>query len=251
VSAAEALGLLLAGVASGLCGSIAGLASLFSYPALLAAGLAPVAANVTNTVSLVFSTVGSVSASRPELRGQRHRARQLGAAGVIGGVLGALLLLVTPAESFERLVPWLIGLASVAILVRRQLEEVSMTDAIHQADWRVVLGVGAVGVYGGYFGAGAGVMLLSLLLFATGDTLPRANAMKNLVLGLANGVAAVTFALFGPVDWTVVVPLGLGLLIGGRLGPVIVRRAPPTPLRVVIAVLGLGLAVKLAMDAYG
>jgi uncharacterized membrane protein YfcA len=250
MSAGEALGLVLAGVASGLCGSIAGLASLFSYPALLAAGLAPVAANVTNTVSLVFSTVGSVSASRPELRGQRRRARELGAAGVVGGVFGALLLLVTPAESFERLVPWLIGLASVAILVRRQLEEVSMADATHQADWRVVLGVGAVGVYGGYFGAGAGVMLLSLLLFTTGDTLPRANAMKNLVLGLANGVAALTFALFGPVDWALVVPLGLGLLIGGRVGPVIVRRAPQGPLRLAIAILGMGLAVKLGVDAY-
>jgi uncharacterized membrane protein YfcA len=94
-------------------------------------------------------------------------------------------------------------------------------------------------------------MLLSLLLFSTGDTLPRANAMKNLVLGLANGVAAITFALFGPVDWALVVPLGLGLLIGGRLGPVIVRRAPQGPLRLVIAILGVGLAVKLGIDAYG
>src|SRR4051812_4893858 len=206
MSAAEALGLVLAGVASGLCGSIAGLASLVSYPALLAAGLAPVAANVTNTVSLVFSTVGSVSASRPELRGQGPRVRQLGASGVIGGVLGAVLLLVTPADSFQRIVPWLRGWAGGALLGGRQREDGSMAAATRQSSWKVVLGVGAVGIYGGYFGAGAGVMLLSLLLFATGDTLPRANAMKNVVLGLANGVAAVTFALFGPVDWSVVAP---------------------------------------------
>jgi uncharacterized membrane protein YfcA len=107
-----------------------------------------------------------------------------------------------------------------------------------------------VGVYGGYFGAGAGVMLLALLLFVTGDSMPRSNAVKNVVLGLANGVAAIAFVVFGPVHWAAVLPLGAGLYLGGRLGPVIVRRAPARPLRIIIAVLGLGLAVKLGIDAY-
>lgn len=111
-----------------------------------------------------------------------------------------------------------------------------------------VLGVGLVGVYGGYFGAGAGVMLLALMLWATAEPLPRCNAVKNVVLGLANGVAAVAFVFFGDVHWDLVVPLGLGLLVGGRLGPIVVRRAPQGPLRVVIAVAGMGLAVKLALD---
>ena len=111
--------LVVAGVAAGLVGSIAGLASLFSYPALLATGLPPVQANVTNTVALVLSGVGSVSASRPELTGQRSRVLRLGVAGALGGAVGVGLLLVTPADAFEQLVPFLIAAASVAILVQR------------------------------------------------------------------------------------------------------------------------------------
>jgi uncharacterized membrane protein YfcA len=137
------------------------------------------------------------------------------------------------------------------MLFQGRLVEVSIADARRRTGPGVVAAVGAVGVYGGYFGAGAGVMLLAVLLFATGDTMPRSNAVKNVVLGLANGIAALAFVFFGPVDWLVVVPLGLGLLIGGRLGPVVVRRSPAGPLRLVIAAMGLGLAVKLGIDAYG
>ena len=107
-----------------------------------------------------------------------------------------------------------------------------------------------VGVYGGYFGAGAGVMLLALLLWATAEPLPPANAVKNVVLGLANGVAALAFVVFGDVRWAAVVPLGIGLLIGGRTGPVIVRHAPDGPVRAIIAVAGLGLALALGVEAY-
>ncbi len=244
----EALFLVCAGVGAGLSGSIAGLASLVSYPALLAVGLAPVAANVTNTVALVCSSTGSVIGSRPDLVGQRARVRQLAVAGIVGGAAGGALLLLTPAESFERLVPWLIGAASLAILARRRLVEVAAVEHPARMGPGTVLGVGVVGVYGGYFGAGAGVMLLALMLWATAEPLPRCNAVKNVVLGLANGVAAVAFAIFGDVHWDLVVPLGLGLLVGGRLGPIVVRRAPPGPLRVAIAVAGMGLAVKLALD---
>ncbi len=242
--------LVLAGVGGGLSGSIAGLASLISYPALLAFGLPPVTANVTNTVALVFSSTGSVIGSRPELTGQAPRVRQLAAAGIIGGAVGALLLLVTPADSFERIVPFLIAIASVAILARRRLVDEVEPAAPHRVGPGVVAGVGVVGVYGGYFGAGAGVMLLALLLLTTGEPLPRCNAVKNVVLGLANGVAAVGFAIFGPVRWSVVLPLGLGLLVGGRIGPVIVRRSPARVLRAVVAVAGLGLAIKLGYDTY-
>lgn len=250
VTVGEALVLVLAGLGGGLSGSVAGLASLISYPALLAVGLPPVTANVTNTVALVFSSTGSIVGSRPELIGQRGRVRQLAIAGMIGGATGALLLLVTPADSFERMVPVLIALASVAILARRRLIDDVVPETPHRVGPGVVAGAGVVGVYGGYFGAGAGVMLLALLLITTGDTVPRCNAVKNVVLGLANGIAAIGFAIFGPVRWAVVLPLGAGLLIGGRLGPVIVRRAPAGLLRVVIAVAGLGLAAKLAFDTY-
>jgi uncharacterized membrane protein YfcA len=254
MTAAEAMWLVVAGVGAGLSGSVAGLASLVSYPALLAAGLAPVSANVTNTVALMFGSVGSISASGPELVGQRRHLVRLTAAGVVGGAGGGALLLVTPGDAFEKAVPWLVAAGALAILARRRLVDVSIEEGHHHAHHeptpRMLLAVGAVGVYGGYFGAGAGVMLLSLLLFLTGDTLPRANAAKNVVLGMANGVAALTFVLFGPVRWLYVLPLGAGLLLGGRAGPVVVRRAPQGPLRVFIGLAGLGLAVKLGIDAY-
>ena len=253
VSAAERLLLLVAGLAGGLTGSIAGLASVVTYPALLAVGSTPVAANVTNTVALVFSSVGSVSGSRPELRGQRTGLRRLVAAGMVGGAAGGALLLATPSESFELVVPWLVGAGAVSMLARRRLERPrpAMPHLEQHEPPRLLAGTALVGVYGGYFGAGAGVMLLGLFLRWTDEDLPRANAFKNTVLGLTNAVAAVAFVLFGPVRWAAVVPIGAGLFVGGRLGPVVVRRVPPHRLRVAIAVAGLALAVKLAVDAYG
>ena len=246
MSGVELLLLLGAGLVGGLAGSIAGLASIVSYPALLAVGLGPVAANVTNTVSLVFSSVGSTLGSRPELEGQAPRVRTLALAAMAGGGVGATLLLLTPSETFEKLAPWLIGVASLAILVRPR---------IHAGEPRrpaaLSAGVFLIAIYGGYFGAAAGVMLLALMLVATGDTLARSNALKNVVLGIANAVAAVGFALFGDVDWVAVVPLAAGLLAGGRLGPVVVRHSNATLLRGLIGLAGLGLAVKLGVDAYG
>lgn len=249
----EALLLFVAGIGGGLTGSIAGLASLVTYPALLAFGLPAVTANVTNTVALVFSSTGSVWGSWPELRGQLARVVRLSVAGMVGGAVGGLLLLQTSADSFEKVVPWLIAIASAAILLRRRLV-VAATEADHSpahvAGWGFLGAVAVVGIYGGYFGAGAGVMLLALLLFATGEPLPSANGVKNAVLGCANGIAAIGFVFFGDVRWSVVAPLGLGLLIGGRVGPIVVRRSPAGPLRIVIALAGLGLAIKLGVDAY-
>jgi uncharacterized membrane protein YfcA len=249
MSGADVLLLALAGLGAGLTGSIAGLASLVSYPALLGVGLPPVTANVTNTVALVFSGVGSVLGSRPELRGQGPRLLRLGVAGVLGGMVGGGLLLLTPSGTFERIVPWLIGLASLAILVQPRPQALR---ALHETgDVRLLTaGVFLVAVYGGYFGAAAGVMLLALLLAVTAESLARSNAVKNVVLGLANAVAAVAFVLFAPVRWAAVVPLGLGFLLGGRLGPLVVRRAPARLLRVVIGLAGVGLAVHLGLDAY-
>jgi uncharacterized protein len=250
MSPTEAVGLFVAGIGGGLCGSIAGLASLVTYPALLSIGLSPVAANVTNTVALVCASAGSITGSGPELAGQRQRVGRLSIAAIVGGTVGAALLLLTPDGSFERIVPFLIALASVAILVRRRLVLTSLTQSHRHRSRGMLIAVGVVGTYAGYFGAGAGVMLLALMLFATGDTLARANAVKNVLLGVANAVAAVAFVAFGPVRWSVVVPLGAGLFLGGRAGPAVVRRSPATWLRVVIAIAGLGLAVKLGVDAY-
>jgi uncharacterized protein len=247
VSALEVVLLVCAGVVGGLSGSIAGLASLVSYPALLAVGLGPIGANVTNTVALVFSTVGSTLGSRPELEGQAARLKRLAVAGVLGGGLGATLLLLTPADTFERIAPWLIGVASLTILVRPR---VASDDAHAGAGAGLIAGVFLIAVYGGYFGAAAGVMVLALMLVATGETLARSNALKNVVLGIANATAAVGFALLGPVHWAAAAPLALGLLAGGRLGPVIVRHSNATILRTIIGLAGLALAIKLGVDAY-
>ena len=255
MSALEFGFLVLAGIGAGLVGSIAGLASLISYPALLATGIPPVTANITNTVSLVLTSVGSVSASRPELQGQGRRLLPLALAAVLGGAAGAVLLLLTPPGAFERIVPFLIAGASVAILVQRPPAELATHGArehpVPRDPWWLALGTFAVGIYGGYFGAAAGVLLLAMYLLGTGESLPRGNAMKNVILGVANAVAAVGYVVFASVAWSAALPLAIGCLVGGRLGPRVVRRAPQTALRRVIAVAGLGLAVHLAIQAFG
>ncbi len=249
----DAAFLAVAGLAGGLTGSIAGLASVATYPALLLVGLPPVTANVTNTVALVFNGVGSVLGSRPELEGQGPWLKRIAPVAILGGTLGAVLLLSTPAEGFEKVVPFLLGFASVAILVpRRALKEARV--ASHQRhSARLLLesvAVFAICIYGGYFGAAAGVLLLALFLRAGGATMPHANAGKNVILGVANVVAAMIFVVVAPVQWLAVIPLGLGCLIGSRIGPVVVRHAPAGPLRALIGVAGLALAVKLGVDAY-
>jgi uncharacterized membrane protein YfcA len=246
--------LVAAGMLGGLTGSIAGLASVATYPALLVVGLPPVTANVTNTVALVFNGIGSIAGSRPELAGQRTWIKRILPAAAIGGVIGATLLLTTPTEGFERIVPILLGLASVAILLPRSAREEARVAHHQRHTVRVLLESAAIFViciYGGYFGAAAGVLLLAMLLRAGGATLAHANAGKNVILAVANGVAALIFTVSAPVHWPAVAAVGVGCLIGSRLGPVVVRRAPTRPLRMVIGAAGLALAVKLGIDAYG
>jgi uncharacterized membrane protein YfcA len=241
-------------VGGGLAGSIAGLASVTTYPALLAVGLPPIAANVTNTVALVFNGIGSMWGSRPELTGQGPRLRGIAPMAALGGVVGAVLLLSTPAEGFEKIVPILLGVASAAIVlphdatdpVRAQRKARSRRDVLLLEGAAVFL----ICIYGGYFGAAAGVLLLALLLRAGSASLAHANASKNVILGLANSVAALIFIVFAPVHWAAVLPLGAGCLAGSRLGPIVVRHAPTTPLRILIGIAGLALAVKLGIDAY-
>ncbi|MEQ3549235.1 sulfite exporter TauE/SafE family protein [Pseudonocardia nematodicida] len=244
MTAAQLLLLFVAGIAAGLSGAVAGLASLFSYPALLAVGLPATTANVTNTVSLLFQGVGAVAGSRPELVGAGPQVRRLVGPALLGGACGAGLLLLTPEGGFERIVPFLVGAAAVLLLRPPRPTDTAGPGRL------VPLGVFGVGVYGGYFGAAAGVVMLALLASLPGSTLLRANGLKNVLTWAANAVAALGFALFGDVVWVAVPALALGLLIGGLLGPAVARRLPTRVLRLGIALAGLGLAVHLFVDAW-
>jgi uncharacterized membrane protein YfcA len=250
VGGADVVFLLVAGVLAGVAGSVAGLASLVSYPALLAVGLPALTANVTNTVALVAYTVGAASFSRRELAGQGSRLRRLALVTVAGGATGAALLLSTPAEVFELLVPVLIGGASLVLLLQPGITRLS-GGPVDEHSPALLAGVFGVGVYAGYFGAAAGVVLLALLTVSVAEPLARLVAARNVALGLANLVAAAGFALFGPVRWSAAAPLAAGFLLGGGIGPGLVRRLPGNRLRVAIALLGLGVAVKLAVDTFG
>jgi uncharacterized membrane protein YfcA len=248
VSVWWALFLAGAGLLAGMTGSIGGLASIASYPALLLAGLSPTAANVTNTVALVATTVGSAAGSRPEMQGQAPFVRRLCVISALGGIAGAVLLLTTPAGVFEVVVPWLIAGGSVVLLVAPRLRRAA-AEHTERIGIGLQIGVFLIAVYSGYFGAAAGVIMLALLSAASNQSLARVNAAKNLICGASNAIAALVFAVSGHVHWLAALALAVGSLVGGRLGPLVVRRLPPGPLRVAIALAGLALAVKLAADA--
>ncbi|MEV4348727.1 sulfite exporter TauE/SafE family protein [Actinoplanes sp. NPDC049596] len=238
--------LVAGGVGSGLTGSMAGLASLVSYPVLLGAGLPPVAANVTNTVALLSSAAGSAAGSRHELRGQGGRLLRQCTVAAVGGAVGAVLLLSTPASAFERIVPFLVALGGITLLLRDPLRV-----WYAKPGFRPPLGISIflIAIYGGYFGAAAGVLLLAAMSLAVAEPLPVTNAVKSIVLGASNLVAAVLYALIAPVHWSAAALLATGCLVGSRLGPVLVRRLPERPLRVTIALAAFGLAISLWLNS--
>ena len=243
--------LLAAGTAGGIFSTVVAIASLVTYPVLLALGVPPLAANMTNTVALVFTGAGSVAASRPELAGQGRRVLRLGIFTALGGAAGAAVLLLTPASTFTVVVPVLIGGASLVLLVQPRISLLT-PPAVMDTRRRLALGAAlfAVAMYIGYFGAAAGVLLLVVLTASISEPLVRVNAIKNAVNGMANGAAAACFAVFGDVRWNLVLPLAAGFLIGGWVGPKIARRVPAGMLRVLVSLCGLGLAAKLGISAY-
>ncbi|MGI8458215.1 MAG: sulfite exporter TauE/SafE family protein [Propionibacteriaceae bacterium] len=241
--------LLIAGVGSGVVGYGAGLASVVSFPTLLAAGLPPLAANVSNSVALTGSTLGGVSSARRELTGMRGRLLKFCSIGLLGGTVGAVLLLTTPPGVFERVVPWLVVLGSVVLLLGPRLRRLH-AGRITEHDPGVAVLIGLVSVYSGYFGAAAGVLVLAVLSAVVDDTLARLTALRSAIVGSANLVAAVIFVATGPVAWRLVIPLALGTVVGAGLGPPLLRRLPETPVRVAVAAGGFMLAGKLFLD-YG
>ncbi len=251
MKSSEALLLLAAGTLGGILSTVASIASLVTYPALLALGVPPLSANMTNTVSLVLTGAGSVLGSKPELTGQGRRVIRLGIVTALGGAAGAAVLLLTPASTFTVVVPVLIGGASLVLLVQPRIKGLA-PSADGDTRNKVVHGVAllAVAMYVGYFGAAAGVMLLVVLSMMIDESLVTVNAVKNAVSGMANAMAAACFALFGDVRWALVVPLAAGFLAGGWIGPKIVRKVPAGPFRVVVSLCGIGLAVRLGISAY-
>ncbi|MBT0566579.1 sulfite exporter TauE/SafE family protein [Williamsia sp. CHRR-6] len=236
--------LTVAGFGAGLVGYVTGLASVVSYPALLLVGLSPLAANVTNTVALVAVGVGSTAKAGRSLDLSNRRWVVLATVSILGGVVGAVALLVAPASSFESVVPYLVALASAALMAQPLLRRLA---GHRELPVPFAIGVFALSVYGGYFGAGAGVMFLAVALVFSGAPLWQSTLLKSVLLGLSNGVAAVIFLCTGPVHLPAAVAMGVGCLLGGFVGPPVVARLPAGPLRVVIAVAGVGLAIWLAV----
>lgn len=237
--------LVAAGVLAGTIGAAGGITSMVSYPALLAVGIAPLPANVTNAVALVASFPGSTLGSRPELAGRGPWVRRRAPVAVVGGACGVALLLLTPRHVFDALVPYLLVSAAAVLVAQPAL---SRWHRALDVRWRALLlpvGLFLVCVYSGYFGAGSGVMVLALLLVTSDEGIPRANALKNVILGVADVVAAVGFLLFGPVRLSAAAFLALGLLVGSFLGPRITRRVPGAFLRAVVAAMGVSLAAWL------
>jgi uncharacterized membrane protein YfcA len=245
ISLGDAAVLLGAGVVAGAVGTAGGITSLISYPALLVVGVPALAANVTNIVALVTCWPGSALASRPELKGRGAWLLRWGLVAAGGGAVGAALLLVTPSGVFLAVVPFLIVLASLALVLQPRIS--AWHDRHLGGDHKILLACGLwlVSVYNGYFGAGSGVMLLVLMLLMVDRVLATANALKNMLVGAATVVSASALVIFGHVDWRAAAPLAGGLFVGSLLGPMLARRVPAGALRWVVALTGIGLAVRL------
>jgi len=241
MSPLAALAVAVAGMMAGALNAVVGSGSLITFPTLLAVGLPPVLANVSNTVGLVPGSLSAAVGYRRELDGQRRRVVTLGAASVAGGLIGALLLLHLPVTVFYRVVPILLLVACGLVAAQPRVT----AWLVHRGDrhpqggpvlWATVF---ATGVYGGYFGAAQSVILISLLAIFIDDDLQRLNGVKNVLALLANGVAAIYFVATTHVSWEAAGLIALGSVIGGQIGAGVGRRLPVDILRAVIVVVGL------------
>jgi uncharacterized membrane protein YfcA len=248
VSLLHALAIFAAGVVAGLINTVVGSGTLFTFPVLLGFGYAPVVANVSNTVGLVPGSAAGAFGYRRELSGQRHRTVPLAAASVLGGVAGAVLLLSLPASAFKSIVPVFIAIALLLIVAQPRLSralEHRRRPAHARAGPLATLGVFASGVYGGYFGAAQGILLLAILGLAIDDDLQRINALKVVLAGLVNLVAGLVFVFVAHIAWLAAALIAVGSTAGGLLGARAGRRLPPQALRAVIVVVGISAIVRL------
>jgi len=240
----QALVVLAAGFTAGGINAIVGSGSLVTFPVLLAVGYAPVTANVSNSIGLVFGNVSAVWGYRRELVGQRERMALGGAGTGLGAIAGGVLLLTLPEGVFEDVVPVLILLAC-ALMVTRPKPQLSHGSLGHHRKVALVATGFAVGIYGGYFGAAQGVILLAALRFLIPDGLQRLNGLKNVMVGVANGVAAVLFVIFAHVAWDAAALVAVGSIAGAQLGARYGRRIPDQTLRWTVVTVGVAVAIVL------
>lgn len=257
----EILGITVAGGAAGFVNTLAGSGTLITFPTLLAFGVPPVTANVSNNIGLVPGSAAGVVGWRRELAGQRSRVQRLAPGSLVGGIAGAVLLLALPPAAFRAIVPVLIatGVLLVAfqpVLLRRattphpsrrhsggvetslRVDERAEVSTTKDA-WWLWPGVAGAGVYGGYFGAAQGVLLMGLLGIGTDESLHRDNALKNVLATLVNAVAAVIFVFAADVDWLIVALIAGGSIVGAQIGAKVGRGMPAYVLRAFIVIVGL------------
>jgi uncharacterized protein len=244
----EIVAIALAGLAAGAINTLVGSGTLITFPVLLAFGYAPVTANVSNTIGLVPGSVSGAVGYRRELAGQRQRVVRLGSMSVLGGITGAVLLLVLPAAAFKAIVPAFIAVAVVLTVFQAQLSRWLVRrriDLERPGSVLTPLAVYVTGVYGGYFGAAQGILLLAILGVALAQDLQRTNALKNVLAGLVNGVAGLYFIVAAHVEWAPAGIIAGTSIVGAQLGARYGRRLPPAALRVVIVAVGIFAIVRL------
>lgn len=244
----DLVAVLLAGLAAGTINTVVGSGTLITFPTLLAIGVPPVTANVSNNIGLVPGSIAGAVGYRRELVGQRRRVLMLLPASLAGGLVGSIMLLVLPEGAFEAIVPILILLGVLLVVIQPRVAAALRNRAAARtgssgprqdsARW-VPPAVALTGVYGGYFGAAQGVLLMGVMGIGIEDDLQRLNAVKNVLAAGVNGIASVVFIVVADVDWRVVGLIALGSSVGGLLGASVGRSLPPLALRVVIVVVGL------------
>lgn len=239
----DACAVFMAGIGAGTINAVVGSGTLVTFPVLLAAGVPPVAANISNTLGLVPGSLSAVVGYRRELAGLQSLLIRLGAPAVVGGLIGAGLLLALPPGIFTIVVPAFIAMALVLVVLQPRIARAVSARHAGTAPTRVgavlVAGVLGAGMYGGYFGAAQGVLLLGLLGAFVPCDLQRLNAVKNVLALLVNAVAAAVFLFAGRIDWSAVLLIAAGSVIGGQVGSRMGRRLSSRALRGVIVVVGL------------
>ena len=245
----DVLAILAAGLAAGVANAVVGTGTLLTFPTLLAVGYSPLVANMSNTVGLALGNLSGVVGYRRELAGQSARAAELSIPTGIGGVCGAFLLLALPQGVFHRVVPLLILFAVALVIAQPRLTAFLARHRDHAGSaWALRAGVLFAGVYGGYFGAGVGVLFISLLSVFLKDDLQRLNGMRNVLAAVGNGLAAVVFIIVGHIAWEAAGLLAVSSIVGGQLGAAVGRRMPANVLRAIIVTGGLAAVVKLLVS---